>query len=341
MKRFLSHIVLLILAVGCSKPLIIQIDDLPDNTPGSEPIYITGNFNHWNPGDPTYQISRDSTGGGYIEIPRGIGHLEYKFTRGSWESEELDSCGNTIPNRVISNLQINEVNVEIEQWKDRPERFCDGIVVLIKVPDETPFPNEIYLTGEFNGWQAGGSQYRAEYAGENIYRLELPKSYSGKEFKVTRGTWTTVEVSENGRDIVNRRLTNGRRQRIEVSLWKDFCLQEHPYRYLRITDLPESTPLGSSLHFASNINGWNPSSSEYKFEKMADGDYIIRIPNSPDPIEFKITRGGNWHTVETGKNGYEISNRKLSFGIQDTIDLVVHNWKDQPVQGPNESEEDY
>lgn len=327
MKRLIVFILLSITA-ACNKPLIVQIDDLPDNTPLHEAIYITGNFNHWNPSDPSYQINRNSEGGGYVELPRGIGELEYKFTRGDWNSEEVDSCGNVIVNRLISNFEYDEQRVRISQWKDLPEHFCDGIELTIEVPTETPFPTEIYVGGEFNMWEAGQVQYKAEYAGNDEYRIVLPKRVAGSKYKITRGTWNTVEVGKNGRDIDDRILSDSPHQIADVSLWKDMCLQEHPYRYIVLQEVPKNTPHGSNLYFASNINGWDPNNRDYRFAKMLNGEYIIRIPNTPDPIEFKITRGGGWHTVETGENDLEISNRTLSFDIQDTIRLRVYNWKD-------------
>lgn len=325
--RIFKYISILLLA-GCSSPLIVHIDDLPDNTPGNDPIYITGNFNRWNPGDPLYQINKDSEGGGYIEIPRGIGHLEFKFTRGSWSSEEVDSCGNVIPNRYFDDLRTDNLHVNIEQWIDLPEIICNGIELDIHVPEGTPFPSEIYLAGDFNDWDPSRIQFRAKAINEQLYRIELPMGYAGSYFKVTRGTFTAVEVSRDGRDIENRRLLTENNQSIHVEQWKDLCLQEHPYRYIIIEHVPSNTPSSGYLHFASNINGWNPDDNRYRFSRMSNGDYIIRVQNSPEDIEFKVTRGYGWHTVEVGPNGYEISNRVLKFGTQDTVYINVENWKD-------------
>lgn len=321
--------ILFAFTVGCGQPLVIQIEDLPDNTPLNEPVYITGNFNGWEPGDPTYQINRNPEGGGYIEIPRGIGHLEFKFTRGSWNSEEVDSCGNIIPNRYISNFELENVRVQVHQWKDIPLNFCDGVELLIEVPEQTPFPSEIYLMGDFNNWEPARAQFRAQHVDGNTYRIELPSSYIGNQYKITRGTSTSVEVSNAGKDIDNRIVGGREEQRISVEYWKDLCLVEHPYRYIVIRGIPESTPSPSSLYFASNINGWDPSDPESRFKRMSDGRYVFRVANTPDNIEFKVTRGGSWGTVETGPNGYEISNRILEFGIQDTVEITVYNWKDR------------
>lgn len=333
MARPITHLFLfatvMLLLAGCRQPLVIHVTDLPDNTPLQDPLYITGNFNNWNPGDPTYQLLRDAEGGARIEIPRGLGELEFKFTRGTWAKEEVDSCGNKISNRRISNLELNDVKVQIDQWYDLSQVFCDGVELYIRVPESTPIPNEIYLSGDFNGWALADPKYRATHLGGQIYRISLPKDVANSEYKINRGTWNTVEVSTEGSDIENRRLSERIVQRVVIENWKDACLQDHPYRYLLLKDWPDNTPAGSTFFFASNINGWNPGDFAYRFQPIEGGYRIIRIPNSPDPIEFKITRGGNWSTVEVGPEGGEIKNRVLEFGIEDTIPIVVHNWKDR------------
>jgi hypothetical protein len=52
---------LLVILAGCYD-MTIQLSGLPANTPPSENIYISGNFNNWDPGDPNYvmQLNSDS-----------------------------------------------------------------------------------------------------------------------------------------------------------------------------------------------------------------------------------------------------------------------------------------
>ena len=86
------------------------------------PIYITGNFNDWNPRDPNYVLEKDEKIEDFyfIEIndenlPENI---EFKFTKGGWESVEIDRYGNVTPNRKIEKSEKTSKN-SVEKWRDR------------------------------------------------------------------------------------------------------------------------------------------------------------------------------------------------------------------------------
>ncbi|GGH65251.1 hypothetical protein GCM10011318_02070 [Phaeocystidibacter marisrubri] len=328
MRALFKYISLLLLVASCQDPLVLNIEQIPVETPMNAPIYVAGNFNGWNPGDPSFQVKRTPTGGGTVEIPRGIGHIEFKFTRGDWNSVEVDSCGKDIDNRFLADLDISQLNIRIQQWQDRAKVICDGIELYIRVPEETAFPNEIYLSGEFNNWELADDQYRAVHLGGQNYKITLPSRLAGSAYKINRGTWNTVEVSAKGEDIEERHLNKSGTQRILIQNWKDLCMQTHPYRYLCLVELPANTPEDAEFYMASSINGWNPADGVYRFERMENGTPILRIPIQSENIEFKITRGDDWKTVEVNRDGYEISNRILPFGIKDTIPIRVEGWND-------------
>jgi len=79
--------------------VVIMLDNVPRNIPQNEKIYITGTFNDWNPGDPNFIMNRNLKGQYYITIPRRADDIQFKFTLGNWEKEELNDFGNTIDNR--------------------------------------------------------------------------------------------------------------------------------------------------------------------------------------------------------------------------------------------------
>ena len=63
--------------------LTINVISIPASTPPGEDIYIAGNFNNWNPGNPAYVLTKDQSGIYSITITPSPGTLEFKFTRGS------------------------------------------------------------------------------------------------------------------------------------------------------------------------------------------------------------------------------------------------------------------
>lgn len=97
--------------------VVIFLEEVPQNTPPDRHIYITGTFNNWNPGSPNYILNKNLNGDYYITIPANDDHIEFKFTLGTWEYEELDSYGNTIPNRHYIFGFTDTLRLKVNQWE--------------------------------------------------------------------------------------------------------------------------------------------------------------------------------------------------------------------------------
>lgn len=95
-----------------------------------------------------------------------------------------------------------------------------------------------------------------------------------------------------------------------------------------IVEKEQSTP---SYFFASNLNGWSPSSSNYQFKKEKGfWELQIELPDV-ELIEYKITRG-SWDRVETDSKGIDINNRVIvtrEITIDTIILLKIAHWKDE------------
>ncbi len=84
--------------------------------------------------------------------------------------------------------------------------------------------DEIYLAGNFNGWNPGDSNYKLKSFGNNSKYIELNNVYAGMyEFKFTRGSWEKVETTAKGEDITNHfiQLSSDTSLIITVAGWKD------------------------------------------------------------------------------------------------------------------------
>lgn len=81
-------------------------------------IYITGNFNKWNPKDRAFQLKQSDHDTFFIEIDDEIlpEKIEYKFTKGGWENVELDCYGNITPNRKVKKSQGQTADI-VEKWR--------------------------------------------------------------------------------------------------------------------------------------------------------------------------------------------------------------------------------
>ncbi|MGN6601905.1 MAG: alpha/beta hydrolase-fold protein [Ginsengibacter sp.] len=81
-------------------------------------IYLTGNFNLWNPADSSYLLKSSPTGVYTITVSLPAGDYEYKFTRGSWQKGETDSSGKGIGNRSLTLHSDTTIHVNIAGWND-------------------------------------------------------------------------------------------------------------------------------------------------------------------------------------------------------------------------------
>ena len=101
------------------------------------PIYITGNFNGWNPKEVKYQMKELDEGEYYIKIddeflPKKI---EYKFTKGGWEHVELDQYGNITHNRVAL-LSQEKAEDRVEKWRYNWGPFKNEFFPIVELIDK-------------------------------------------------------------------------------------------------------------------------------------------------------------------------------------------------------------
>ncbi len=82
--------------------LTLLVNAVPNNTPADATIYVAGNFNGWSEGDPAYALELQGDGSYRITIEPAAGQLEFKFTRGSWQTVEGNENGGFRPNRTLS-----------------------------------------------------------------------------------------------------------------------------------------------------------------------------------------------------------------------------------------------
>lgn len=77
-----------------------------------------------------------------------------------------------------------------------------------QVPETTPPASEIYIAGDFQGWNPGSPAHRLKRASDGIYTITIPlKPGARVQFKFTRGHWGVVEKGLRGEEIANRVLS--------------------------------------------------------------------------------------------------------------------------------------
>ena len=96
------------------------IDSLPDYTPPEDVLYIAGDFQGWDPGNPAYALQKNIDNKWYVELvdmPNGT-TIHFKFTRGDWGTVEKGILGEEIPNREFVYGNGETVSVIIFNWAD-------------------------------------------------------------------------------------------------------------------------------------------------------------------------------------------------------------------------------
>jgi predicted alpha/beta superfamily hydrolase len=85
------------------------------------PVYVAGSFNGWNPGADAYRLARQPDGSWSITLPAEVrGRVEFKLTRGGWDSVETDSAGGDVANRAFLVPAAGEATYRgaVARWRD-------------------------------------------------------------------------------------------------------------------------------------------------------------------------------------------------------------------------------
>lgn len=82
---------------------IVRIAQLPNNHPKDGEIYMASELNDWTPGNSEYRLKRQCDGTYQIEIPtaKRSRAIDFKFTRGDWNTVERSALGADIDNRTL------------------------------------------------------------------------------------------------------------------------------------------------------------------------------------------------------------------------------------------------
>lgn len=148
MKRFFYLLLFVLLASSVFAYKITFVVEIPDYTPKDAKLYIAGSFNGWNPGDSNYELKKE--GNVFVGTFDFDGKIEYKFTRGSWETVEKGEKGEEIQNRVLNANKDSTFNIKIYHWRDFVEKQMAGL--------KSTYSGNIKLIKDFYSPELGNSR---------------------------------------------------------------------------------------------------------------------------------------------------------------------------------------
>ena len=207
------------------------------------PIYITGNFNDWNPRDPNYVLEKDDKIEDlyFIEIndENLSENIEFKFTKGGWESVEIDRYGNVTPNRKIEKSEKTSKN-SVEKWRLNWGPFKKEFFPIVELISEKFFMPQLNKSRKV--WALLPFDYhKTDKEYPVLYLQDAQNLFNeGSEF----GNWEIDKklsiLSEYGRgDIIIIAIENGKDDRIKEYILDKSSLTDNAEgkKYIRfVTD---------------------------------------------------------------------------------------------------------
>ncbi|MFD2670873.1 carbohydrate binding domain-containing protein [Marinicrinis sediminis] len=93
---------------------------VPGNTPAAGPVYMATSLGSWNPAAPAYQLTKQGNGTYAITLTAAPGtQMQYKLTRGSWGTVEVNSNGSDITDRSYTfPTSSATLSLNVQRWKD-------------------------------------------------------------------------------------------------------------------------------------------------------------------------------------------------------------------------------
>jgi AraC-like DNA-binding protein len=188
---------------------------------------------------------------------------------------------------------------------------------------------DIYLSTNFNDWNAGEPEFEMAKIGPTSYSITLENSPQSFEYKFTQGTWATAEGTPAGLALPNRKYT--KTGEIDTVIINNIIGWEKQIVYtIIVKSIPENTPKDARIYIAGNFNNWDSGEETYRLKKSIDGSYGTKVYSDLENLEFKFTRG-NWESVEARNSGKARPNRKLSrarVNDLDNLEFSVSGWED-------------
>lgn len=96
----------------------IVLTQIPAQTPINDTIFISGDFNDWEPNNPDYRFTKDKNGVYSLSLKEIKPSSEFKITRGSWQTAETDTNCEQINNRTLHFTGDVTISIRIDNWVD-------------------------------------------------------------------------------------------------------------------------------------------------------------------------------------------------------------------------------
>lgn len=170
----------------------------------------------------------------------------------------------------------------------RPGEVCLTLVVT-RLPAATPAGAELYVASNLLGWRPNPAQGRLVRAADGTWTGTMSVPAGARvEYKLTRGSWETVEKGPRGDELHNRGVQMGREDvavRLTVAAWADQIGVAPPHHTLTgnvttIEAFPAPELGGTRRLWLYLPPGYDTSGRRYPVLYMQDGQNLFDVATS-------------------------------------------------------------
>ena len=217
MTRLFSSIVALLAPSALAADLTLLVD-VPGGT--APPVHIAGSFQGWNPGSAVHRLDAQPDGRYAItlDLPDNT-PIEFKFTRGSWDTVEKGPNGEEIPNRRHTPSGAETLELAVATWAG------GGGGGSTIVGDVTTFTHGPFLGGRRvwvyrpPGYADSDAAYPVLYMHDGQNLFDTRTSFAG-EWRVDEACEALIAAGEIEPSIVVG-IDNGPNRCGEYTPWRD------------------------------------------------------------------------------------------------------------------------
>lgn len=115
-------------AESLTQGVILVVEDRSGKASDDSPIYLAGTMNAWNPADPAMKFTRGEDARWTLSLPRPFDGkaIQFRFTRGTRESEEANDDGSLPPPRTLPSVDVSKlkpgepprIELVVHAWAD-------------------------------------------------------------------------------------------------------------------------------------------------------------------------------------------------------------------------------
>lgn len=199
----------------------------PTYTPTTDSIYMAATVNSWKLADKDFVFRPfpDGTMRLTLNLKKGV-EMIYKINRGDWSKAEGTEGGAFMENRTFMPSDTSfEFRFEIKTWEDLHRAFFPIVKFkIMSLPHNTPDDAKIFISGNFNGWNAKDPDYELTKMSDGTFEGYAGQGTSRIEFKFNRGSWASGEGRFDGGPLSNRVYINNQKDAVyiaSIDSWED------------------------------------------------------------------------------------------------------------------------